>query len=326
MTQPKVLITGGCSYSQAPIGGTDTWPMHLEKLNSIRYIAHTGQGAAGNQLISRKVISKVMEALEMGYKTEDLLVGVMWSGCDRQSHFSPNLEYNFSKTNSLLTSDLAEFKELHLADSKNDLPTPPFYDLQNTNLKRPYLFNMSNPVMLRNKERPSHYIMNTHWDDELTLTYFEHFVSPQKAIIETCEHILRTQWFLKDKGIKYFFTEYDHDVFHYMGPLPESAGGGNRFAGKYSKDSECIQNPDTYTREMESQHLTDPEINYLYNAIDRDYFLPIKHMQTWAINVSKHEHPDNKDPHPGTEQHKDFTEQIIFPFLLAKYNIDLYNV
>ena len=57
--------------------------------------------------------------------------------------------------------------------------------------------------------------MNTHWNDELTSIYFEHFVNPQKAIIETCENILRTQWFLKDKGINYFFSEYDYDVFHY---------------------------------------------------------------------------------------------------------------
>tara|TARA_R110002096_G_scaffold97633_1_gene217538 strand:+ start:147 stop:1091 length:945 start_codon:yes stop_codon:yes gene_type:complete len=314
MNSPTVLITGGCSYSQPGLPNR-SWAMHLEKLHSIRYVGHTGQGAAGNQLISRKVISKVMEAIDLGYKTEDLLVGVMWSGCDRQSHFSPNIDHNYNKTNALSSNS----KEQFIADCKADTTgQEAFYDSQDQNIKRHYHYNMANPVLLRNKNNPSHYILNSHWEDELTTTYFEHFVNPQKAIIETCEHILRTQWFLKDKGIKYFFTEYDFDVFHYMGPNPSYI--------EYSKDSECIQWPETYTREIETQHLTDPEINYLYSAIDRDYFLPIEHMQKWVTDVSVHKHPNDTDPHPGTEQHKDFTEQVILPFLLEKYNIGLYNV
>ena len=322
MNKPNVLITGGCSYSQVPNLDT-TWPRHVEKINSIRYVAHTGQGAAGNAIISRKVISKVIEAIELGYKTEDLLVGVMWSGCDRQSHFSPNLEYNYNRITTLQGSDLEEFKKL--VEEDDDKQDNPFYDLQ-SGLHRDYNYNMSNPVIVRNKERPSHYILNSHWEDELTSTYFESFVNPQKAIIETCEHILRTQWFLKDKGIKYFFTEYDHDVFHYMGPSLNRSTDIENPGSRYSKNSECMIWPETYTREIDSQHLTDPEINYLYKAIDKDYFLPIKNLGHWAEEVSIHEFIREGDPHPSTEQHKDFTEQIIFPFLLEKYNIDLYNV
>ena len=315
MNLPTALITGGCSYSQ-PGTSNEAWPMILEKLPSIRYVGHTGQGAAGNQLISRKVISTVMEAIDIGHKTEDLLVGVMWSGCDRQSHFSPNIDHNYSKTTNFFDTGKEQFIENRINDAS--CMDPILYDLQDPNIKRHYHSNMASPVGMRNKQNPSHYILNAHWEDELTTTYFEHFVNPQKAIIETCEHILRTQWFLKDKGIKYFFTEYDSDVFHYIGPNPSYIS--------YTKDSECIQLPETYTREMETQHLTDPEINYLYSEIDKDYFLPIENLQRWVTDVSVYKHPRDDDPHPGSEQHKDFVDKVILPFLLEKYNIGLYNV
>ena len=80
MNTPTILITGGCSYSQVPNLDV-TWPLPLQESLGVRYVAHTGHGAAGNQLISRKVISKVIEAIELGHKPEDMLVGVMWSGC-----------------------------------------------------------------------------------------------------------------------------------------------------------------------------------------------------------------------------------------------------
>ena len=77
MSSPTVLITGGCSYSQIQ-GQDQSWPLHLQELPSIRYVSHTGHGAGGNQIISRKIISTVMKAIELGHKPEDILVGVMW--------------------------------------------------------------------------------------------------------------------------------------------------------------------------------------------------------------------------------------------------------
>ena len=75
----NVLITGGCSYSQ--INNTDTvWCKHLQESLGFRFVAHLGHGAAGNAIISRKIISKVLEVIEEGHKPEDILVGIMWSG------------------------------------------------------------------------------------------------------------------------------------------------------------------------------------------------------------------------------------------------------
>ena len=61
MSTPTILITGGCSYSQIPNADV-AWPLPLQESLGVRYVAHTGHGAAGNQLISRKVISKVIKS------------------------------------------------------------------------------------------------------------------------------------------------------------------------------------------------------------------------------------------------------------------------
>lgn len=333
----RLLITGGCSYSEIP-NRDDAWPLHLQNETYFRYVAHTGHGAAGNGLISRKVISKVLQALDQGFPTEDIIVGVIWSGCDRMTHYSPNLDYTLPKANQIgYGNGLEDFKGS--IKYNNDMMLPiPFVDLEGERNFSHQHQNHSNPAFIRNYENPSHYIMNPHWVDEKTTLYFEHFVNPQKAIIETCEHILRTEHFLKSKNIKYFFSEYDFDVFHYTGPnygISRSTYPGMRSPEDtvLSIDSEAHQWPNTYTKEMHEQHLNDPEIEYLYHAIDRSYFLPIKHLQDWVTNVSKFKHrdinPDTglpRDPHPSTEQHKDFVAKVVLPFLLEKYNLSSYNV
>ncbi len=318
MISPTHLITAGCSYSQ-PVNADITWPIHLQnKLKSVRCVAHQGHGAAGNSTISRKVISNVLAALKQGVSPDQMLVGIMWSGSDRQSHYSEKHRHNFMKTT--VRGGQQDYDVFIDQIDSGTYDIPVFVDTTDNHGEVKDGGNTLNPFSLRNPNLPAHYILNPHWEDELTIKYFENFVNPEKAIIETCEHILRTQWFLKDKGIKYFMTEYDYDVFTYMGPQQ-----GNK---NYSEQTESIIELDEYTQEKHFSHLTNPEINYLYKEIDKNYWLPIKNLQDWVLNVSKFKHrdlnPENgrpRDPHPSTEQHKDFTEQIIVPFLLEKYNI-----
>ena len=96
MSNPNLLITGGCSYSEIP-NKDDAWPLHLQGQPYIKYVGHTAHGASGNGLISRKVISRVLEAIDLGHKPEDMLVAVVWSGCDRMNHYSEDLESNYEK-------------------------------------------------------------------------------------------------------------------------------------------------------------------------------------------------------------------------------------
>jgi len=82
MKNIKCLITAGCSFSQVPNRDV-TWPVHLNEYLKPEKVYYLGQGAAGNGIISRKVIHTVNEALKT-YKPEEILVGIMWSGFDRR--------------------------------------------------------------------------------------------------------------------------------------------------------------------------------------------------------------------------------------------------
>ena len=94
--KPKVFISGGCSYSQLRTRDT-SWPVWMVKALNPEKISYSGQGSQGNEFISRSVISAVEIALSEGYDPKDILVGVMWSGCDRMNHYSEDLESNYEK-------------------------------------------------------------------------------------------------------------------------------------------------------------------------------------------------------------------------------------
>jgi hypothetical protein len=93
----KQLITGGCSFSECLSPWIDTWPKHLAR--SLTEYTHesTGMGSQGNGLISRRVIYQVIQSLKE-YNSNDLLVGIMWSGPDRHDVY-------FQKTPPLVKED-----------------------------------------------------------------------------------------------------------------------------------------------------------------------------------------------------------------------------
>lgn len=284
------FISAGCSYSEVP--NTDvTWPVHVQKALGLEdsNTDHTGVGAVGNLFISRKVIYHVTEALKT-HKPEDLLVGIMWSGCDRHSFIMQGNEGLYNKATKSCMSD--NYEEL-LKEKKED-----------------YRLFFNNPLGIADEF--NHHTLNCHWGDELTVTYYNNFVDPLGSLVQTCENILRTEWFLKKHNIKYFMTEYDFDTFFF-------AGVPDHHASLFGYDKDC---PAVHSNHQKYKcDVYHPDIKYLYDMIDKDYWLPIKHLGDWATNVSKFDYRDPNDPHPSTEQHIDFTKQIILPFLEKKYGI-----
>lgn len=243
----KCLITAGCSYSQVP--NTDvTWPVHLNEYLAPEGIFYLGQGAAGNGIISRKVIYNVAKQLKF-YQPSEMLVGIMWSGYDRGTIFS--------------TKELPNSKKI---DFGKDVD---YY---------------SNPVRII-KDR-NYYILNRHWHDELSTNEYKNFNKEQR-VMETLEHILRVQWFLKMHKVPYFMVQYDYDVFN-----------------DYPYDTTFVKsNPDT---------------KFLWYQIDWEQWLPVENCYQWAKEESGFDFARPPDPHPSTEQHKAFTERVIVPFLLDK--------
>jgi len=97
----------------------------------------------------------------------------------------------------------------------------------------------------------------------------------------TIEHILRVQWFLKLHNIKYFMTTFTDQV-------------------------------------LQKTICNEPNIKYLYEQIDFDQFLPVSGEYEWCRDHSGLEFPIKGDRHPGSAQHKLFTEQVVLPFLKEK--------
>ena len=243
MHNVKCFISAGCSFSQVPNADV-TWPVHIRDCLQPECTYYLGQGAAGNGIISRKVIHTVQKVLEI-YNTDELMVGIMWSGHDRMDAFypeKPSLSYE---------------------------PVGAGAD------------NYTNPVRVAKEN--NYYIMNHHWNDELTKTYYKYFYSKIGACIQTIEHILRTQWFLQNLGIRYFMTEYNNDC------LP--------------RDPEIINHSD---------------VKYLYDMIDKSYWVPIDNMYKFAVSTGK---PFARPPdvHPSTEHHQLFVKDVCMPWLFRKY-------
>jgi hypothetical protein len=235
----KILVTGGCSFSECISTHVDTWPRHLaRKLSDYTHIS-TGLGSQGNGLISRKIIYQITEQLKY-ISADKLLVGIMWSGPDRHDYF---------------TEESIDF-DLH--DGW-----------------------MENPTKFVKDSSGSWVILNSQWTIPQSKLYYTTYHSFIGQYVYTCEHILRTQWFLKTHNIKYFMSTYTNEVF-----------------------TEVLK--------------THPETKYLYGQIDLSNFLPVVGEYEWCRDRSGLEFPFPPDKHPGSNQHKAFTEQVIIPFLQDK--------
>ena len=265
----KLLLTGGCSFSEC-FGAQVTWPGHLYRsLEPFGYSEHrsSAKSSQGNGLISRGVIYNVIQAVKT-HQPQDILVGVMWSGSNR---------HDFRCTD----PDLLGFITKKIHNNWTENPTGFVKDAD------------KNWV-----------ILNHHWADTgnpEAEAYYRIFYDSIGATITSIEHVLRTQWFLKAHGIRYFFSNY---LDNWLGM------------------SDLLQ------------HV---EIKYLYDQIDQTQFLPVASEYAWVKEqfpvwaqgalkkgrtVSSGQVTKWKKPgtvlHPETEQHKEFTDQVIMPWLQLK--------
>ena len=233
----KILITGGCSFSECKSPWIKTWPLHLAaELPDYQHIS-TGLSSQGNGLISRQVIYQVTESLKQT-TADNILVGIMWSGPDRHDFFVDQYSTFFNS------------KEWN-----------------------------SKPVRFVKDSEGGWGICNYQWNNQISNAYYKQFHTYFGSLIYTLEHILRTQWFLKLHGIKYFMTTYTGEV------LPG--------------DDVLVHN----------------DMQHLYNLIDHSVFLPVIGEYEWCRDYTGLDFPVPGDNHPSTEQHKLFVEQIILSFL-----------
>ena len=206
MEKEKYLITGGCSFSETMSDHIDTWPRHLAReLPNYTHIS-TGMGSQGNDLISRKVIFETFNLLNKGVSSNDILVGIMWSGWNRSSVYSHR----------------------HI----NEV-TP-------NNNAREYI--VENPTSVAGDNR--FYITNSWWAK--TYRYVKNLymaIPPEQLKIHSFEHILRTQDFLKTNKIKYVMMQYVNDVIDTSEVMSEQLSYLNKMIDKdlWATEQGCYQ-------------------------------------------------------------------------------------
>lgn len=117
----KHIITGGCSFSspETPY----VWPLQLEKhINRIDEsvtFAHRGLSSQGQDLIAKKTMFAIDEALKRGIPATQIAVFVMWSSNDRLSFFVNDQEFIKEVVNNWELSE--QGWSLQFGDLKNNI-------------------------------------------------------------------------------------------------------------------------------------------------------------------------------------------------------------
>jgi hypothetical protein len=252
----KALVTSGCSFSESSRfyqkkdnKRFSTWPSWLWRyLGEDREFISGAMGSQGNGLISRSLLYHADSALKR-YRPEDILVGVMWSGTSR-------FDYRCSDPNRLSS------KVENIDDGAMENPTG----------------------FVKEVPEKNWVIGNHHWRHRESQTYYNYFYDHTGHTIYTLEHMLRIQWYLKEKNIKYFFTLYTDFLYE----------------------------------DIRNRH---PEIAYLYEMLDQSNFLPVTSELGWLIKEKIFPEDlarPHQNDHPTARQHEAFTKQVILPHLEAK--------
>ena len=165
------LVTSGCSFTDKH---TITWANHLaDALGHQLY--NTGMGCQGNGLIARKALYQTQLLLNRGMNSDNILVGIMWSGPDRMDWFIDNP------------------------------PELPNIDNWITG-ENPHTFITG---------APGGWVLgNHHWENKWSKDYYQsRYCNIIAHQIKTYEQIILAQSYLQSKNIKYFMTTYTGNVF-----------------------------------------------------------------------------------------------------------------
>lgn len=246
----KHLVTSGCSFSVPGdyTKGTsiqpDTWPEWLDKLICPKKSYHLGVSSNGQELISRKAIHTVQQLLDEGVESKNIIVGIMWSTEDRRQFYIPNGS--------------------HLKPVLEPNPSP------------------SNPHHWPESDSYGKWhLQNVGFMNKFAENYYRNFYDTTQSIVNSYEHILRTQWFLEKHKIKYFMSTINEYTF-------------------------------------EGEWKNSAQIDYLKNMVDWDKFLPAQ--LPWVKNNTPQTEV-REYFHPDFDQHRKYTERVIIPFIKKHYGI-----
>lgn len=195
MRKISTLVAGGCSFTQYPreilldpatnhYVRCDNWPVHVTNfLNCDTY--YLGHASADNSFIANRVLN-CLQKLVRKVSPKEILVGVMWSGIDRNSFYLSEEPVDFSiLPNSFLTD---------IDTSKYNTKT------WQTGGNKTHITSNQN-----------WYLFSPRSESKFATNFYKHYYDPVNALIQSLKNVLLVQNFCKLNKINYFFTEYHYD-------------------------------------------------------------------------------------------------------------------
>lgn len=150
-------------------------------------------------------------------------------------------------------------------------------------------------------------ILNSHWKIPEATNWYRYVHDEKGAIVQTLENILRVQWYLKSRGVRYFMTTFT-DIF--------CTDLGN----ETSLCSLEIKQQNRFIIE------SCKEIMFLLDMVDFSKFLPVPGCYEWVYENYRDNggfnSPDSSGYvgiHPTSKGHESFSKEIIIPFINELY-------
>lgn len=248
MIRRKTLITGGCSFSDGCSFSSEnlyrqTWPLYIQEKYDFKRYVHMGNPASGNELIAERVIYALQTLLDKGHSSNELYLGVMWSGIERKELFvSPEETKKYSE---LDDSVRREGENTLVMSNRSNV-------FSNTKGVRPGIVNVPNGY-LKSGGLP---YTDDWWKTKPQRDYFnlwyDNFYSVEKQFIDTLKSILLVQTFCERHNIKYFMSVWQN-IFNARNPqgdLPSKSYGDEcvesrfqpKFVDIYNKNSQFLWN------------------------------------------------------------------------------------
>ena len=248
MNKNKILITSGCSFSDGCSFSSEnlyrqTWINHIQEKYDFKRYVHMGNPASGNELIAERVIYALQTLLDKGHSSNDLYLGVMWSGIERKELFVSAQE----------TDKYSELDDSVRREGENTLLMSSYSNVfSNTKDVKPYVVDVPNGY-LKSGGLPYQEVW---WRNKSQRDYFnlwyDNFYSVEKQFIDTLKSILLVQTFCERHNIKYFMSVWQN-IFNARNPqgdLPPKSYGDDcvesrlqpKFVDIYNKNSQFLWN------------------------------------------------------------------------------------
>ena len=239
----RILITSGCSFSTFGQNYRQSWINHIQEKYDFKRYVHMGNPASGNELIAERVIYALQTLLDKGHSSNDLYLGVMWSGIERKELFISSEE----------TAKYSELDDSVRREGENTLLMCSYSNVfSNTKDVKPYVVDVPNGY-LKSGGLPYQEVW---WRNKSQRDYFnlwyDNFYSVEKQFIDTLKSILLVQTFCERHNIKYFMSVWQN-IFNARNPqgdLPPKSYGDDcvesrlqpKFVDIYNKNSQFLWN------------------------------------------------------------------------------------